>query len=243
MPRLLHEWRNVWARGRAELWDDSRARCLMVRRSRGIRPGLALRSHLQAYRNGGFRVAALCDHTLAKAESRRDEFFPDAAVTCEWHELLQRQDIAVLDITTHPEGRAELIEAALCAGRPFWPMPPWNSPRDRPPSVSMRTVLLGRRIARRRSAIWARSGASDPATRSSISHSTRRKELPRRSFGDGFPTAFKVPWANCSAPSKKDASRFIPRAEISELCGFASPRSKAWNVESRWKSPDAPPPA
>jgi len=74
-------------------------------------------SHLQAYRNGGFQVAALCDHTRAKAEKRREEFYPEASVSTDYRELLDRPDIAVLDITTHPEGRSDLIEAALRAGK------------------------------------------------------------------------------------------------------------------------------
>ncbi len=74
-------------------------------------------SHLQAYRNGGFNVVALCDHTLAKAEKRRVEFFPNAAVTTNYRELLKRADIAVLDITTHPAVRTPLIEEALRAGK------------------------------------------------------------------------------------------------------------------------------
>lgn len=74
-------------------------------------------SHLQAYGNAGFHVVALCDHTLAKAEARRAEFFPDATVTNDFRELLTRDDVAVVDITTHPEGRGALIEAALRADK------------------------------------------------------------------------------------------------------------------------------
>jgi predicted dehydrogenase len=74
-------------------------------------------SHLQAYRNGGFRVVALCDHTLAKAEKRRDEYFPSAAMTTDYRDLLERGDIAVVDLTPHPQPRAVLVEEALRAGK------------------------------------------------------------------------------------------------------------------------------
>ncbi|HEY2343108.1 MAG TPA: Gfo/Idh/MocA family oxidoreductase [Chthoniobacteraceae bacterium] len=74
-------------------------------------------SHLQAYRKGGFRVVALCDHTRAKAEKRREEFFPDAAVTTDYRDLLARTDIAIVDLTPHPQPRAALIEAALVSGK------------------------------------------------------------------------------------------------------------------------------
>lgn len=74
-------------------------------------------SHLQAYRNGGFRVSALCDHTRAKAEARRAEFCPGATVSDDAAALLRREDVAVVDITTHARTRPALIEAALLAGK------------------------------------------------------------------------------------------------------------------------------
>jgi glutamyl-tRNA reductase len=36
-------------------------------------------THLQAYRDAGLNVVALCDRTEAKAEARRVEFFPFSA--------------------------------------------------------------------------------------------------------------------------------------------------------------------
>jgi predicted dehydrogenase len=74
-------------------------------------------SHLQAYRNGGFRVAALCDHTRGKAEARRAEFYPDAVVVETASALLARDDVAAVDLTTHASTRPALIEAALRAGK------------------------------------------------------------------------------------------------------------------------------
>src|SRR5215213_3043974 len=74
-------------------------------------------THLTAYRNGGFRVTALCDHSRAKAEARRAEFFPEAAVLDEATELLRRDDVVVVDITTHPATRPALVEAALRVGK------------------------------------------------------------------------------------------------------------------------------
>lgn len=72
-------------------------------------------THLQAYRQGGLHVTALCDHTRAKAEARRDEFFPEAAVVDDAEALIARSDVAVVDITTHPATRPALIAAALRA--------------------------------------------------------------------------------------------------------------------------------
>lgn len=73
--------------------------------------------HLKAYRKMGLDVAAICDPTLAKAESRRDEFFPDAEAFDSHAPILDRPDIEVVDIATHPEPRVALIEQAIAAGK------------------------------------------------------------------------------------------------------------------------------
>lgn len=73
--------------------------------------------HLQAYRNGGFNVVALCSRSKERAEARRAEFYPEAAVATDLEEVLKRDDVAVVDITTHPDVRPPLIEAALKAGK------------------------------------------------------------------------------------------------------------------------------
>ena len=79
--------------------------------------GNITRDHLAAYRQAGYRVTALCDIDRAAAERRRDEFFPAAAVDKRYPDLLARADVNVVDIATHAEIRAEIIEAALLAGK------------------------------------------------------------------------------------------------------------------------------
>jgi predicted dehydrogenase len=74
-------------------------------------------AHLDAYRSHGLDVAVILSRDRAKAEARRDEFFPDADVMTDYAALLRRDDISVLDLTPHPAERAGLIEAALCAGK------------------------------------------------------------------------------------------------------------------------------
>jgi len=73
--------------------------------------------HLDAYRSAGFPVAALCNRTPAKAEALRDRFYPDAKVYTDYREVLARGDIGVVDIATHPDVRARMIEDALRAGK------------------------------------------------------------------------------------------------------------------------------
>ena len=91
---------------------------------RAYRPRIALvgaggiaAAHLAAYRAAGFDVAVICNRTLARAEARRDEFFPGAEATDDIAGTLARDDIAVVDITPHPAERLPMIEAALAAGK------------------------------------------------------------------------------------------------------------------------------
>jgi predicted dehydrogenase len=71
--------------------------------------------HLRAYQALGLEVAALCDVNLARAEQRRREFYPAAAVFSDYRDLLRRDDLAVIDIALHPNERVAAIEAALRA--------------------------------------------------------------------------------------------------------------------------------
>ena len=59
-------------------------------------------AHLDAYRRAGLDVAAIASRTLARAETRRKEFYPDAVATDDFQSLLRRDDIEVFDITPHP---------------------------------------------------------------------------------------------------------------------------------------------
>ena len=74
-------------------------------------------AHLDAYRGAGLDVAVICNRTLAKAEARRDEFFPAARATDRLDDVLGDASIEVVDITTHPGPRVALIERALDAGK------------------------------------------------------------------------------------------------------------------------------
>ncbi len=93
-------------------------------RPRTYAPGIGLigcggisEYHLRAYRALGLDVVALCNPRIAKAESRRDEFYPSARVFSDAADLLACPEIDVVDIATHPAERAILIEAALNAGK------------------------------------------------------------------------------------------------------------------------------
>jgi predicted dehydrogenase len=89
---------------------------------KGYRPGIALvgcggitKWHLRAYKDAGYRLRVLCDVVLDRAKERRDEFFPEASITDDFRSVLMRDDVEVVDITTHPPERPPLVEAALRA--------------------------------------------------------------------------------------------------------------------------------
>ena len=73
--------------------------------------------HLRNYKACGFDVAALVSRSRSKAEARRDEFYPDADVHDDYRELLDRDDIAVIDVTPHPQDRLPILFDALHAGK------------------------------------------------------------------------------------------------------------------------------
>lgn len=82
-----------------------------------IGAGGIVSAHLDAYRTAGWEVAAICNRTLAKAETRAAEFAPKARVTDRWEDVLSDDAIDVVDITPHPADRLPIIEAALRAGK------------------------------------------------------------------------------------------------------------------------------
>ncbi len=74
-------------------------------------------THLKAYRQQGFNVVALCDKTEGNAQRRAAEWYPDAAITTDHRRVLERDDIEVVDIATHPPERVPLLQDAIAAGK------------------------------------------------------------------------------------------------------------------------------
>jgi predicted dehydrogenase len=79
--------------------------------------GAITKHHLTAYRAAGYRVVALCDLILDRARARRKEFYPEATVYEDYRELLKRDDVEVVDISTQPPERVKVIEDSLRAGK------------------------------------------------------------------------------------------------------------------------------
>lgn len=99
--------------------------------------------HMKGYRLDGLDVAMFSDLSLSRAEKRRDEFYPNAAVTTDYREVLARPDIEVVDIATQPVDRPTLIEAALKAGKHV---------------LSQKPFVLDLRVGERLSAIAKENG-------------------------------------------------------------------------------------
>lgn len=75
------------------------------------------RHHLLEYRKAGYAVTAMCDVFISRARAHKKEFFPEATIHRDYHEVLEREDIDVVDIATHPAERMSIIEDALNAGK------------------------------------------------------------------------------------------------------------------------------
>lgn len=74
-------------------------------------------THCKAYTKSGYEVVAMCDLIVERAEKRSAKFYPKADVYTDYRKVLERTDIDVVDIATHPADRLPLIEAALQAGK------------------------------------------------------------------------------------------------------------------------------
>ena len=126
------------------------------------RPAIALvgcggitKWHLTAYRNAEYRVVALCDVDLERAQLRRDEFYPEAIATDDLQLVLSRDDIEVVDIATHPPERPHLIEAALRARKHVLSQKPFVIDLDVGERLADLADQMGVRLAVNQNARWA----------------------------------------------------------------------------------------
>ncbi len=112
-------------------------------------------SHLQAYKNAGYRVVALASRARERAEARRAEFFPEAEIFTDWRALLARGDMDVVDIATSPEVRGPIIEAALRAGKHVLSQKPLALSLGEGARLADLADTLGLRLAVNQNGRWA----------------------------------------------------------------------------------------
>jgi predicted dehydrogenase len=111
--------------------------------------------HLRAYRKAGYEVAALCDTTLSKAREHQKLYYPDAMVCADWRDILARDDIPVLDITTHPDVRAGMFEQAIDAGRHILSQKPFVTDLDFGLGIVEKAEKKGVRLAVNQNGRWS----------------------------------------------------------------------------------------
>jgi predicted dehydrogenase len=112
-------------------------------------------SHLKAYRHAGFEVVAFTDLDRERAVERRDSFYPQGKVYKDYQELLQKADIDVVDIATHPEPRVAIIESALKSGRHVLSQKPFVVDLDTGVRLSRLAQACGCLLAVNQNGRWA----------------------------------------------------------------------------------------
>lgn len=111
--------------------------------------------HLSNYRDAGFNVVALADIDITRAEARRAEFYPDAAVYADYRDLLARDDIEVVDIATHVDVRPAIVRDALRSGRHVLSQKPFVIDLDEGRELVELADSLGLRLAVNQNGRWA----------------------------------------------------------------------------------------
>ena len=131
-------------------------------RPRAYRPRIGLvgcggisEYHLRAYQAMGLEVAALCDVDAARAERRRAEFYPEAAVFTDHRELLRRSDVEVVDLALHPAERLQAIEDVIRARRHVLSQKPFVLDLDTGAQLADLAEAMGVQLAVNQNGRWA----------------------------------------------------------------------------------------
>lgn len=151
--------------------------------------------HLAACRALGFPVVALCDTDETRARRMKEAFFPDAAVYTDYRRMLRECEADILDIATPPEGRALIIEDALCSGQHVLSQKPFVTDLDRGLQLVELAESQGLKIAVNQNARWAPH------------FSWARHAVERGVIGDVFSARFVVHWDYRSTPSSFRGNR------------------------------------
>lgn len=106
--------------------------------------GGIIKYHLQAYREAGFNVVALCDPIKAHVEAAARDFYPEARRFSDYRDLLAISEIEVVDIATHPPIRPQLVRDSLRAGKHVLSQKPFVLDLD----VGEELVALARRCGK-----------------------------------------------------------------------------------------------
>lgn len=112
-------------------------------------------THLKAYKQAGYNIVALCDHTEQKARRYQTEYYPQAQVYTDHRDVLRRDDVEVVDLTMHPPSRLEVIEAALLAGKHVLSQKPFVLDLDQGCRLADLADARGLKLAINQNGRWA----------------------------------------------------------------------------------------
>ena len=72
---------------------------------------------IYAYKQAGWTVSAICDAKIEAAEQMRADYYPDAFVTTDYRELLDRNDISIIDLALHLDIRPSILRNCVALGK------------------------------------------------------------------------------------------------------------------------------
>ncbi len=111
--------------------------------------------HLKAYKKAKYKIVALCDADLTKAAQRQKQFFPRAQIYANYREVLQRDDVEVIDIATHPEQRLSIITDTLNANKHVLSQKPFVTDLDEGKLLVELARKRNRKLAVNQNGRWA----------------------------------------------------------------------------------------
>ncbi|MBA3943009.1 MAG: Gfo/Idh/MocA family oxidoreductase [Herpetosiphonaceae bacterium] len=111
--------------------------------------------HLAAYQQAGYHVVALCDLDEGRARERQTSYYPQADVYTNYHDLLRRDDIEVVDVATHPAERLPILQSALEARKHVLSQKPFVLDLDAGERLRELADRQGVRLAINQNGRWA----------------------------------------------------------------------------------------
>ena len=117
--------------------------------------GGIIKHHLEAYRDAGWEVAAMCDPIFERCQTAATHFFPNARLFADYRDLLAIPDIDVVDIATHPPQRLPLIREALLAGKHVLSQKPFVTDLDAGEELIKLAQRCDRKLAVNQNGRWA----------------------------------------------------------------------------------------
>jgi predicted dehydrogenase len=103
----------------------------------------------------GLEVAVICDVDRARAETRRQQFFPQAKVCQDFQEVLRQEEIEIIDAALHPEHRVPLLEAAIQRGKHVLSQKPLALDLDLAEQLADSAEAKGVKLAVNQNGRWA----------------------------------------------------------------------------------------